>query len=78
MLEQGYQLFPVVYFSWGALPTKKGVRKGTTGGPRHPTPVHVAAVLKADFPFKGAIWSVPWQSGQEGNRVCVCVCVTPS
>ena len=31
-LEQGYQLFSVVSFSRGALPTKKGVREGTQLG----------------------------------------------
>ena len=28
--RSGYQLFSVVYFSRGTLPTKKGVRKGST------------------------------------------------
>ena len=28
-LEEGYQLFPVVYFSRGTLPTKKVGEKGT-------------------------------------------------
>ena len=31
-LEEGYQLFAVVYFSRGTIPQKR-VRKGTTGGP---------------------------------------------
>ena len=29
-----YQLFSVVYFGRGTLPTKQGGKKGTTGGPR--------------------------------------------